>query len=72
MNQSDKMFEELGYEAVDDDKMEYLSNNLTDDYIISFWNDKTFSKCNDFGNEAKINTQELKAIIKKCEELKWI
>lgn len=81
MKTGDEMFEELGYEKyyeikeaeVDEVKIGYkkvLYNGIT--ILIDFCGDGTVGIKNNSDGIYYFNTQELQAINKKCEELKWI
>lgn len=77
---ADEMFEEIGYEKVVESEFKEPDNDEITEIIlyrndillveISFWNDKTIGKTREYDN-SYITAQELKAIYKKCEELKW-
>ena len=72
---ADQMFEELGYEKIQqilssgELYIEYY-NEKTSEYI-KFWGDKTISKY-EYREAGYLSMQELKAINKKCEELGWL
>lgn len=77
MSDADKLFEELEYKKNPNTiKVGYEEYNkfLADGNIVTiqFWDDKTVSKVDDYDINYYITMQELKAINKKCEELKWI
>ena len=71
MSEADKMLEKTGYE-----KYKYLEHtdyyNRDTDKIISFRNDKSIAVFNSYDGIESITMQELKVIIKKCEEKGWI
>lgn len=72
---ADEMFEELGYEKIVESniKILYEKEGLYWDKYISFTSDdKEVTAEMSSGDSETINMQELKAIYKKCEELKWI
>lgn len=82
MSEADKMFEELGYEKLDNEKLNYIQfireiNNITKEIIIF---SKKFKKVEIYFYDFKehiefikpIDMQELQAIITKCKELRWI
>ena len=71
MNESEKMFEKLGYEQ--EEKYREIEYKNNDDKIIIFDLEKKNVTCNNFysGYES-INMQELQAINQKCKELRWI
>ena len=82
MSEADKMFEELGYEKLDNEKLNYIQfvrqiNNITKENIIF---SKKFKKVEIYFYDFKehiesikpVDMQELQAINKKVEELRWI
>ena len=77
---ADEMFEELGYRIMFDNTcmFRYVKCfDLKPKRHIIFAIDKTISVCEENEKELAINRdyftmQELKAINKKCRELKWI
>ena len=77
---ADEMFEELGYKIMFDNTcmFRYVKCfELKPKRHIIFAIDKTISVCEENEKDLAINRdyfnmQELKAIYKKCEELKWI
>lgn len=83
MSEADKVFEELGYEKIVE--REYKESESEDEAItgfilyrneiknleISFWNNRTISKENNYDHESYLTIKELQAINKKCEELGW-
>ena len=80
---ADEMFSELGYRKNEDkrviiyDYIQYFNHFKTFKKIYFYKLDKGISLCNyNITEEMKIDynltMQELKAIYKKCEELKWI
>ncbi len=87
MSEADKKFEELGYEKIvehkfkepDDYNDDYnegvteliLYRNEIKRLEISFWNDRTISKSNNY-DVSYLTMQELQAINEKCKEMKWI
>lgn len=70
MSEADKMFKQLNYE-----EYKYLEHtdyyNTNNDKIISFRNDKSIAVFNAYDEIESITMQELQAINKKVEELKW-
>ena len=70
---ADEMFKKLGYyKNFDEMTHEYRKEGDGDLFEIDFWlEDKEVSK-NYYRDPGYITMQELKAIIKKCEELGWI
>ena len=72
MSEADKMFEELGYEI----KTNYYS--IDNSYVYTYKKNSDFIRFNTADRKmvtlykTVFNMQELKAINKKCEELKWI
>ncbi len=74
MSKADRLFEELGYIKVEDDKsfIEYRKIVNGDLFEIDFWkDDKTVSKSY-YRDMGYISMQELQAINLKCKELGWI
>lgn len=76
---SDEMFKELGYEKQElNDKVTgtiLMYNKKTEIKLtrrISFFKDRTIECSESYLYTAKINMQELKAINKKCKELRWL
>ena len=82
MSEADKLFEELGYEKIDNEKLKYIQfvrqiNNITKENINFH---KKFKKVDIYFYDFKehielikpISMQELKAINLKCLELGWI
>lgn len=70
MSEADKMLEEAGYTKNEEDNSAILYGR---DPIIEFdLENKTISKCDEWGFHLAITMEELKAINKKCEELGWI
>lgn len=70
---ADEMFKELGYEDLSNiAKIPciaiYYAKN---DKRIAFYDDKTFDIYNYLDGDEYVTMQELKAINKKVEELKW-
>lgn len=82
MSEADKLFEELGYEKIDNNKIKHIrfirQINKNTKENIDFH--KTFKKVEvyfyDFEDSEElikpISMQELKAINLKCKELGWI
>lgn len=82
MSEADKIFEELGYEKIDNKKIKHIrfirQANKTTSESINFH--KIFEKVEvyfyDFEDSQElikpITMQELKAINLKCKELGWI
>ncbi len=78
---ADEMFEELGYIKKCEHKYKQPDNDGVTELIlyrdevkcleIEFWNDKTISKSCRF-DFSYITMQEIQAINKKCQELRWI
>lgn len=72
---ADEMFEELGYEKIVESNIKILyekEGHYWDKYISFTSDDKEVTAEMSSGDSETINMQELKAIYKKCEELKWI
>ena len=82
MSEADKLFEELGYEKIDNNKIKYIrfirQVNKTTNESINFH--KIFKKVEvyfyDFEDRQEltkpISIEELKAINLKCKQLGWI
>lgn len=69
MSEADKMLEEAGYTKNEEDNSTILYGRNP---IIEFdLENKTISKCDDWGAHLGITMEELNAINKKVEELKW-
>ena len=69
---ADEMFEELGYEGLSIFvKIPCVAIYAKNDKRIAFYDDKTFDIYNYFDGAEYVTMQELKAINKKVEELKW-
>ena len=74
MSKADEMFEELGYEKIQDDKYwvdykkrnENISFNLTNKFI------EASRKYKEDYMDKRVNIKELQAINEKVKELKWI
>lgn len=74
MSKADEMFEELGYDKIQDDKYwvdykkrnENISLNLTNKFI------EVTRKYRGGYIDKRINIKELQAINEKCKELGWI
>ncbi len=70
---ADELFEELGYKKVrDDERFIKYRKPHDNDYIVIDKATKDFIKNFDFEYWKAVNTQELQAINKKCQELGWI
>ena len=67
MSEADKMFEKLGYDKFYENSTDIRYSNECNEIIVFYRAVKTFEK-----NTYPINMQELKAINKKVDELKWI
>lgn len=79
---ADEMFEDIGYEKIVEHKFKepddyedgvtelILYRDEIKDLEISFWNDKTISKTNNY-DVSYLTIQELQAINKKVEEIRW-
>lgn len=70
---ADEMFEELGYEKIVESNIKILyekEGNYWDKYISFTSDDKEVTAEMSSGDSETINMQELKAIYKKCEELR--
>ncbi len=75
MSEADKLFKELGYKLIPqvENRSYFLKYKKDDDNIIYFDEDKEIHKDGEYAETCYgITMQELKAINKKCEELKWI
>lgn len=82
MSKADEMFEELGYEKTNAEKLKHITFTTDIDKttraFIRFH--KVFHKIEAYVYDSKdkeymtkvISMEELKAIHKKCEELEWI
>lgn len=69
---ADELFEELGYKKVrDDERFIKYRKPYDNDYIVMDKETKDFIKNFDFAYLKAINMQELQAINKKVEELRW-
>lgn len=69
-----EMFKELGYEKIryyDRFGMDYYDKDISRQIMFDF-EEKTVSKDNIESIHSEINMPELKAIIKKCQELGWL
>jgi hypothetical protein len=65
----DELFKELGYEKIEDNDV-YIIYRLIDMEIVFWKDDNIFSKdC--YIEKGYFTMEELKAINKKVEELKW-
>ena len=72
---ADEMFKKLGYQILykDDKIIQYEFEGTYMDNEIKFdLKGKTILKEYSTGESQEITIQELQAIYKKCEELKWI
>lgn len=67
MKTADEMFEELRYELHYEDKCSFSLFNREKGRFITF-----IKKTKTLMLSTNITMQELQAIYKKCEELKWI
>ena len=65
MSEADKMFEELGYEKIEEDRVLIYTHELN---TIEFNLENKLL----YMGENWIDIDDLKAINKKCEELGWI
>ena len=75
MKTADEMFKKLGYQTLfkDDQIIQYKFVGIYMDNEIKFdLKGKTVLKEYSTGESQEITMQELQAINKKCEELKWI
>lgn len=74
MKTSDEMLEELGYKKKYSNMQWYIKKLFKNNYtqIIFDVIDKTVATSNEKNEAINLNMQELQAIYKKCEELKWI
>lgn len=75
MKTADEMFKKLGYQILfkDDKIIQYEFEGIYMDNEIKFdLKGKTVLKEYSTGESQEITLQELQAIYKKCEELKWI
>ena len=75
MSEADKLFEELGYKAIEMNVIDLLFEYTKEDMQerISFYKSKEVAKTFKYANNSsQITMQELQAIYKKCEELGWI
>lgn len=72
---ADEMFEELGYEKIVESNIKILyekEGHYWDKDINFDLDDKEVTVEMSSGESETIDMQELKAIYKKCEELRWI
>ena len=69
MSKADKMFENLGYEKLQDNKniTEYIDKDINNK-VVFYKNLKEVAKLYNFG----ITMQELQAINERCKELGWL
>ena len=75
MKTADEVFKKLGYQILfkDDKIIQYEFEGIYMDNEIKFdLKGKTVLKEYSTGESQEITLQELQAIYKKCEELKWI
>lgn len=73
MSEADKMFEELGYKKIENDKgikYEYDHEIMGERFLydITFWKPSEMMFLHVING---LNKDELKAINKKCQELGW-
>lgn len=73
MSKADKLFSRLGYIKNPSTRTKERYEKIENDciyYIIFNEKMKVFSKTCDYG-KTHFKAEELKAIVKKCEELEW-
>lgn len=72
---ADELFRDLGYKKIDEEDYENIEAYRKNEYnIIEFnKNDKGFYKSAKYSTTSDdITMQELQAIIKRCQELRWL
>lgn len=73
MANADKMFEELGFNKIEDSKS-FIKYKSTRDYAEIWFDkaDKEFNCSNDEDEAIFVSMKELQAIYEKCKELGWL
>lgn len=74
MKTADELFGKLGYKKIQDDKnwVDYMKNNVNITFSLKYKRVEATRKYGDSFVSKMITCEELQAIHKKCEELKWI